>query len=52
MFKKYYCDYEDDLTSIFKIIFQKTDDQLRLIGASDCGACVCVCLIVEERSKH
>ena len=50
MFMNYYSDYEDELKMLFKVIFQKTDDQLRLIGASDSGACVCVCLIIQESS--
>ena len=29
-------------------MFQKTDDQLKLVGASDSGACVCVAFITQE----
>lgn len=38
------------MKDIFKVVFQKTDDQLKLVGASDTGACVCVCFITAEVS--
>lgn len=36
------------MKDLFRSVFQKTDDQLKLVGASDTGACVCVCFITEE----
>lgn len=40
------------MKDLFKVVFQKTDDQLKLVGASDSGACVCVCLITQESGSR
>ena len=36
------------MKDLFRVVFQKTDDQLKLVGASDTGACVCVCWVTDE----
>ncbi|KAL4439513.1 hypothetical protein ABPG74_003915 [Tetrahymena malaccensis] len=47
IFKK---EYKKDvpIKELFTQIFKKTDDKLRLVGASDQGACACIALVRKE----
>ena len=48
-FKIFRKNYKDCLMKdLFRTVFQKTDDQLKLVGASDSGACVCISFITQE----
>ncbi|EGR33322.1 protein phosphatase, putative [Ichthyophthirius multifiliis] len=40
-----------DAKELFKTVMKKTDDQLRLVGASDQGACVCLALVRKEANN-
>ena len=39
------------LPDVFSAVFKKADGQLKLVGGSDSGVCVCVCLISKENGK-
>ncbi|KAL4491933.1 hypothetical protein ABPG72_008354 [Tetrahymena utriculariae] len=47
IFKKEY-KKEVPVKELFTQIFKKTDDKLRLVGASDQGACACIALVRKE----
>lgn len=47
IFKKEY-KKEIPVKDLFTTIYKKTDEKLRLVGASDQGACACLALIRKE----
>jgi hypothetical protein len=49
---KLYFDYENDLDMLYQIVFNKIDDQLKMIGAAESGTTTCVCFIRKENSLY
>ena len=39
------------LPDVFSAVFKKADGQLKLVGGSNSGVCVCFCLISMENGK-
>jgi len=48
-FIKIYKDYQNNVEKLFQIVFNKVDDQLKLVGASDSGCTACVAFVRKEK---
>lgn len=49
-FCKLYDDYDEDLERLFQVVFNKIDDELKIIGAAEVGSTACVCFVRKETS--
>ncbi len=49
-FDKFYGDYEKNIEKLFQVVFNKVDDQLKMVGASEAGSTACVCFLRKEQS--
>jgi len=50
-FIKLYKDYTNNIEKLFQIVFNKVDDQLKLVGASDSGSTACICFVRQEKGQ-
>jgi len=48
---KLYDDYENDIERLYQIVFNKVDDELKIIGAAEVGSTACVCFVKKENSQ-
>jgi len=47
-FAKIYDDYHDDIERLLQIVFNKVDDELKIVGAAEVGSTACVCFVRKE----
>jgi len=50
-FMKLYDDYENDIERLYQIVFNKVDDELKIIGAAEVGSTACVCFVKKENNS-
>ena len=51
-FDKLYDDNENNIEKLYQLVFNRVDDQLKMVGALDSGSTICTCFVRKENSLY